>query len=92
MRWRLTGSGLTGVLHCNAYDGIQAYILERFTLEDWLGTIQKYKTTFGFVVPPIVLALAKDPIVDKYNLKSVKMLNSGAAPYDQMWMSGLISD
>lgn len=80
------------MLHCNAWDGLQAYILERFTLEDWLGTIQKYKITFAFVVPPIVLALAKDPIVDKYNLKSMKMLNSGAAPYEQLLVLVLMSD
>jgi acyl-coenzyme A synthetase/AMP-(fatty) acid ligase len=72
-------------------DGLQAYILERFTLEDWLDTVHKYKTTFAFVVPPIVLALAKDPIVEKYDLRSLKMLNSGAAPYEPL-VFGLISD
>lgn len=75
------GSGLTAVLHCNAWDGLQAVILERFTMQEFLETIQKYKTTFAFVVPPIVLGLAKDPIVEKYNLSSMKMMNSGAAPY-----------
>ena len=73
-------SGLTAVLHCNAWDGIQAVILERFTMQEFLGTIQRHKTTFAFVVPPIVLGLAKDPLVDKYNLSSMKMMNSGAAP------------
>ena len=69
------------MLHCNAWDGIQAVILERFTMQDFLETIQKYKTTFAFVVPPIVLGLAKDPLVDKYDLSTMKMMNSGAAPY-----------
>ena len=50
-------------------------------MQDFLETIQKYKVTFSYVVPPIVLGLAKDPIVDKYDLSSMKMMNSGAAPY-----------
>ena len=74
-------SGLQAVLHCNAWDGLQAVILERFTMEEFLESIQKYKATFAFVVPPIVLGLAKDAIVEKYDLSSMKMMNSGAAPY-----------
>jgi 4-coumarate--CoA ligase len=67
------------VLHCSAWDGLQAVILERFTMQEFLETIEKYKTTFAFVVPPIVLGLAKDPSVDKYDLSTMKMLNCGAA-------------
>jgi 4-coumarate--CoA ligase len=50
-------------------------------MKDFLATIQRYNITFSYVVPPIVLALAKDPLVDQYNVSSVKMVNSGAAPY-----------
>jgi 4-coumarate--CoA ligase len=50
-------------------------------MESFLEAIQRYKTTFSYVVPPIVLGLAKDPLVDKYDLSSMKMMNSGAAPY-----------
>jgi 4-coumarate--CoA ligase len=49
-------------------------------MENFLKTIQKYKTTFAFVVPPIVLGLAKDPLLEKYDISSMKMMNSGAAP------------
>ncbi len=31
-------------------------------------------------MPPIILQLAKEPIVDKYTLKSIKVINCGAAP------------
>jgi 4-coumarate--CoA ligase len=79
-------SGLVAVLHCSAWDGLQAVILERFVMQDFLEAIQKYKTTFAFVVPPIILALAKNPLVDKYNLSSMKMMNSGAAPYDLSYL------
>jgi acyl-CoA synthetase (AMP-forming)/AMP-acid ligase II len=35
------------------------------------------------VAPPIVLALAKHPLVDKYDLSSLRTVCSGAAPLDQ---------
>jgi acyl-CoA synthetase (AMP-forming)/AMP-acid ligase II len=38
------------------------------------------KVTVAHVVPPIIVALAKHPIVSKYDLSSVKTLFSGAAP------------
>jgi len=83
-------SGLTAILHCCSWTGIQAIILERFVMQDWLETIQKHKCTFGYVVPPIVLGLAKDPMVEKYDLSSIKMINSGAAPYDPVGKKGLM--
>ena len=36
--------------------------------------------TIAPIVPPIVLFLAKHPLVDKYNLSSVEEVISGAAP------------
>ncbi|MEI7631224.1 MAG: AMP-binding protein, partial [Actinomycetes bacterium] len=52
----------------------------RFDLEQCLGIIQEHKITRLFAVPPIVLALAKHPLVDKYDLSSLKQVFSGAAP------------
>lgn len=78
------------MLHCNAWDGLQAVILERFTMPAFLEAIQRYKTTFAFVVPPIVLGLAKDPLVDEYDLSTMKMMNSGAAPYNPEIISLII--
>lgn len=52
----------------------------RFDLEQVLGLIQEHKVTRFFVVPPIVLAFAKHPLVDNYDLSSLKQVFSGAAP------------
>jgi 4-coumarate--CoA ligase len=52
----------------------------RFDLEQSLSIIQDRKITRFFVVPPIVLALAKHPLVDQYDLSSLKQVFSGAAP------------
>lgn len=38
------------------------------------------KVTRAHVVPPIVLALAKHPVIDKFDLSSCKGFMSGAAP------------
>jgi 4-coumarate--CoA ligase len=54
--------------------------MPKFDLEDFCKFIQEIKITFAYVVPPIVLLLSKHPAVDKYDLSSIRMMNSGAAP------------
>ncbi|MCA1708350.1 MAG: AMP-binding protein, partial [Actinobacteria bacterium] len=54
--------------------------LPRFDLEEFLQTAQDRKVTRLYLVPPIILALAKHPVVDNYDLSSVEMILSGAAP------------
>jgi acyl-CoA synthetase (AMP-forming)/AMP-acid ligase II len=57
-----------------------AVTMPRFELAEFLRVIQDYRITRAFVVPPIVLALAKDPLVDRFDLSSLEFMNSGAAP------------
>ena len=52
----------------------------RFDLQQSLELIQQHRITRLFAVPPIVLALAKHPMVDDYDLSSLKQVFSGAAP------------
>ena len=52
----------------------------RFDLEQSLSLIQEHKITRLFAVPPIVLALAKHPLVENFDLSSLKQVFSGAAP------------
>lgn len=51
-----------------------------FSLTPFLELVQDQRITFNNVVPRIILALAKDPSVSKYDLSSLKMLVSAAAP------------
>jgi 4-coumarate--CoA ligase len=60
--------------------GATIVTVPRFDLEQCLGIIQERRITRLFAVPPIVLALAKHPIVDQYDLSSLKQVFSGAAP------------
>jgi len=60
--------------------GLPVVILPKFELEKACQAIQEYGITFASVPPPVVLALAKHPAVSKYDLSSIKFMNSGAAP------------
>jgi 4-coumarate--CoA ligase len=54
--------------------------MPRFDLEQFLTLVQDQKITIAYLVPPIVLALAKHPMVDQFDLSSLKLIFSGAAP------------
>ena len=60
--------------------GVTIVTVPRFDLEQVLGLIQDKQVTRFFAVPPIILALAKHPIVDQYDLSSLRQVFSGAAP------------
>jgi acyl-CoA synthetase (AMP-forming)/AMP-acid ligase II len=63
--------------------GATVVTMPRFELEPFLETLQKCRVTFANVVPPIVLALAKSPRVEKYELGCLRTVFSGAAPLGQ---------
>ena len=60
--------------------GATAVTMPRFDLAQFLHLIQEHRVTRVYLVPPIVLALAKHPMVDQYDLSSLRILFSGAAP------------
>lgn len=56
-----------------------AIIEAKFSPESFFRAVQKFRVTFAFVVPPILIALVRSPMADKYDLSSIKSLASGAA-------------
>ncbi len=54
--------------------------MPRFDLEQFLQLCDRYRITRYYVVPPIVLALAKHPSVAEYDLSAARQVFSGAAP------------
>ena len=72
--------GMSVIMNVSLYRGLTVVTMPRFDLEQCLSVIQKHRVSLAFVVPPIVLALAKSPLVDRYDVRSVRMLFSGAAP------------
>jgi acyl-CoA synthetase (AMP-forming)/AMP-acid ligase II len=74
--------GMTVIMNQGLYQGATLVTMPRFELETCLQAVQDYRVTRFFLVPPIVVLLAKHPAVDKYDLSSVKRAFSGAAPLD----------
>ena len=72
--------GLVVVLNMGLYSGATIVTMPRFELESFLQAVQDYNVSLAHLVPPIVLALSKHPIVDNYKLPNLKTIFSGAAP------------
>ncbi|MGA8924198.1 MAG: 4-coumarate--CoA ligase family protein [Candidatus Dormiibacterota bacterium] len=74
--------GMTVIMNAGLRHGATLVTMPRFELEPCLKAVQEYRVTRFFLVPPIVVALAKSPIVENYDLSSIKRAFSGAAPLD----------
>ncbi|MBG01852.1 MAG: 4-coumarate--CoA ligase family protein [Acidimicrobiaceae bacterium] len=61
-------------------NGCTVISMPRFDLVEALTLIQTHKITHFFAVPPMILALAKHPVIDNFDLSSLDMVLSGAAP------------
>ncbi len=61
-------------------NGVTTVSMPRFDMVEALQAVQELKVTRFFAVPPIILGLAKHPIVDQYDMSSVRQIFSGAAP------------
>ena len=72
--------GMLVIMNASLYHGATIITMPRFDMEQFLQLIEKYKISRAHLVPPIVLGLAKHPIVDQYDLSSLKVIVSGAAP------------
>ncbi|KAJ7188623.1 AMP binding protein [Mycena filopes] len=73
-------AGVAKLVHFPFICGCPVVIQTRFEPETFCAVIQKYKVTQALVVPPVLVVLARHPAVDKYDLSSIDVLFSGAAP------------
>lgn len=74
--------GMTVLLNIALRKRAGLVTMPRFDLVEFLRIISEHRTSWVFIAPPIAVALAKHPIVDQYDLSSVKVIFSGAAPLD----------
>ncbi|HKG27374.1 MAG TPA: AMP-binding protein, partial [Thermomicrobiales bacterium] len=72
--------GLCTTLTACLSQGVTSVILPRFELGQLLQLVQDYGATRLYAVPPVLVALAKQPAVDRYDLSTVKTIICGAAP------------
>ncbi|XP_051122996.1 4-coumarate--CoA ligase 2-like [Andrographis paniculata] len=71
---------LNSVLLCSLRAGAGVLLMQKFEIRALLELIQRHRVTVAAVVPPLVLALAKNPMVDEFDLSTIRMVLSGAAP------------
>ncbi|KAJ6421443.1 hypothetical protein OIU84_028758 [Salix udensis] len=72
--------GLAVITYSQLQMGNAVAIMGKFEFEMVLKTIEKYRVTHMWVVPPVILALSKQSLVKKYDLSSLRNIGSGAAP------------
>lgn len=71
---------LNSVFLCGLRVGAAILIMQKFEIVKLLELVEKFKVSIAPFVPPIVLAIAKSPEVNKYDLSSIRTVMSGAAP------------
>ena len=72
--------GMVVALLSSLYAGTKIVTLPKFEPETFLPTLEKYRIDVAHIVPPLVVFLAKHPLVAQYDLTSIKDIITGAAP------------
>jgi acyl-CoA synthetase (AMP-forming)/AMP-acid ligase II len=72
--------GMQVLMNTGLRAGATIITMPRFDLEQFLQLHVDHRITRSFVAPPIVVALAKHPLVDSYDLSALEQVFSGAAP------------
>jgi acyl-CoA synthetase (AMP-forming)/AMP-acid ligase II len=72
--------GMQVIMNLALRKGATVVTMPRFDLAQFLALVEDRQITRAYLVPPIVLALAKHPLVDEHDLSSLGLIMSGAAP------------
>ncbi|WP_243401038.1 MULTISPECIES: AMP-binding protein [Isoptericola] len=75
--------GMTVLMNGAIYQRSSVVTMPRFDLPEYLRIIAEHRATVLFVAPPIALAVAKHPLALEADLSSVRLMMSGAAPFDE---------
>ena len=76
-------TGLVHALHLPALINAEVVMLPSFTMKSMLDTVVEYQIKELLLVPPILIRLVRDPIVDEYDLSFLRRFSSGAAPLSE---------
>jgi acyl-CoA synthetase (AMP-forming)/AMP-acid ligase II len=74
--------GQTVLMCWGLHRGATLVTMTRFDLAEFLRLVEEQRATAAFVVPPVVVALAKHPAVEGRDLSSLSFVMCGAAPLD----------
>jgi 4-coumarate--CoA ligase len=72
--------GMTVLMNLYLGHGAGLVTMPRFDLEAFLTHIQTHRAERVYIAPPVAIALAKHPLVDQFDLSSLKVVMSAAAP------------
>ncbi|KIL68813.1 hypothetical protein M378DRAFT_70443 [Amanita muscaria Koide BX008] len=72
--------GLVKLLFLPFACGVPMVVQPRFDPVQFCANIERYKITISLIVPPVLVVLARHPAVDQYDMSSLEVLFSGAAP------------
>ncbi|XP_050204728.1 4-coumarate--CoA ligase-like 1 [Mercurialis annua] len=74
--------GITGICFATLRNKGKVVVMNRFELRTFLNALITQEVTFAPIVPPIILALVKNPIVDEFDLSKLKLraIMTAAAP------------
>ena len=75
------------ILPCSLRVGATVVTMPRFDFAGFLELVQRYRATATVVVPPIMLALAGHPLVDDYDLSSLRFPAAGRPRSAPRWSS-----
>jgi acyl-CoA synthetase (AMP-forming)/AMP-acid ligase II len=74
--------GMTVLLNLALHERAALVTMPKFDLVEFLRIVAEQRTSWLFIAPPIAVALAKHPLVGQYDMSSVQVVFSGAAPLD----------
>ncbi|MGH9838760.1 MAG: AMP-binding protein [Blastocatellia bacterium] len=60
--------------------GVTVVTLPRFDPEPFLRAVEVYRVTKAYLAPPILIVLARHPMVDRFDLSSLNLITAGSAP------------
>ncbi len=72
--------GLSVILLLALYRGATLVTYPRFEMQSFLTAIERHRVTRLPLVPPLILRLAREPSLGNFDLSSVRVVTSGAAP------------
>lgn len=75
--------GITAIMNCSLYRRARIVTMQRFDFAKFLTAIDEHRIDYLYIAPPIALALVGSPLVDQYDLSSLQVVMSAAAPLDR---------
>ncbi|KAF1894755.1 hypothetical protein Lal_00021048 [Lupinus albus] len=74
--------GTTGICCATIRNKGKVVVMGRFELKTFLNALITHEVTFAPIVPPIILSLVKNPVVDEFDLRKLKLqaVMTAAAP------------